>query len=74
MQEIEALFDEVVLMLNRRGFFSSFLVAAAGFNLPEPVSVESNESKKERPIGLAAPISPQGASGAWPVYSPYDSV
>jgi hypothetical protein len=61
-------------MLNRRGFFLSSLVGAAGLNLPEPAHVESNENKKERPIGLAAPTSPQGASGAWPVNSPYDSV
>lgn len=61
-------------MLNRRGFFLNSFIAAAGLNLPQPAHVGSNENEKERPIGLAAPISPQGASGAWPVNGPDDSV
>ena len=61
-------------MLNRRSFFLSPLVAAAGVNATQPANVGSNENENERPIGLAAPISPQGASGAWPINSPDDSV
>lgn len=61
-------------MLNRRSFFLSPLVAAAGVNVIQPAHVGSNEVESERPAGLAAPISPQGASGAWPVHSPDNSV
>jgi hypothetical protein len=61
-------------MLNRRSFFLSPLVAAVGVNVTQPARVESNENESERPTGLAAPFSPQGASGAWPINSPDNGV
>jgi hypothetical protein len=55
-------------MFNRRKLFFAATITAAGFNVPLPADAI------ERPIGLAAPTAPQGASGGWPINSPEDSV
>lgn len=59
--------SEVSVMFNRRRFLLGPLLAAIGsiLSLAEPTKAGERHS-----VGLAAPTSPQGASGGWPINSP----